>query len=350
MKYFVRELLENTVLLTGAAVLCGSIIYILGENPFYILGIFFDGAFGTVNSIAYTLFYTTPLIFTGLAVGIGFQGGMFNIGAEGQLYLGAFTAALTGYAFSYLPGLILIPFAIISAAVAGGLWGLLPGYLKGKFGSHEVITTIMMNFIAVGLLSYIVSNFFRKQGTQNLETPDIAEQATLPVVGDIVSFLGFRVEIPAPLNVSFIIAIAVAIGLYVFLWKTVIGYELRIGGASPIAARSAGINVTRIALITMFISGAIAGLVGVNEVLGYRHSFLHNFSPGYGYTGIAIALMGKNHPFGIVISAVVFGSLMRGGLLIDIYSDVLSKDIMFVFQGIFILFIAARTLTRKKYS
>ena len=345
-RYLIREIFINGAAIFGAVVICGIIIFLLGENPFRIYSIFFDAAFGSLTGFAYTLFYTTPLIFTGLAVGIGFRGGLFNIGAEGQLYMGAFAAAWVGFTFTALPGWLLIPLAICAAALMGGIWGWIPGYLKGRFGSHEVINTIMMNFIAVGILGYFVSESlpFREPGDLIPETLSISEHAHLPLLADIFSRLGINIPKTTPLNVSFFLAILAAIIIYILLWKTVLGYTLRVCGASPSAAQTAGIKVARITAVTMAISGALAGLVGVNEVLGYRHRFLFNFSPGYGFMGIAIALMGKNHPFGIVVSALIFGAIMRGGLMVDIYSDTLSKDIMYVFQGIIILFIGARML------
>ena len=348
MKNFKREILINGSAIIGAAVICGIIIVILGENPFTILFVFLNGAFGSFNNFSYTLFYTTPLIFTGLAVGIGFRGGLFNIGAEGQLYMGAFAAAWIGFTFTSLPGWLLVPLAVISAAAAGGVWGLIPGYLKSRFGSHEVITKIMLNFIAIGILGYLVSEPFREPGDQIPETPEIAAHAELPVLSDLYSLFGIDAGVSAPLNMSFFIAIGAAVLVYVFLWKTVPGYELRVAGESPSAAQTAGISITRITIITMVISGALAGLGGVNEVLGYRHRFMMNFSSGYGFTGIAIALMGKNHPLGIVITAFLFGALMRGGLIVDIYSVSLSRDIIYIFQGILILFVAARAVMAKQ--
>ena len=346
LRSLIREVVISGTALSAAAVICGIIIFVLGENPFRIYSIFFNAAFGSVTGFAYTLFYTTPLIFTGLAVGIGFRGGLFNIGAEGQLYMGAFAAAWTGFTFTSLPGWLLIPAAICAAAIMGGIWGWIPGYLKGRFGSHEVINTIMMNFIAVGILGYLVSESlpFRETGDLIPETMTISENAHLPLLAGIFSHIGINIPKTTPINVSFFLAILAAIIMYMLLWKTVLGYKIRVCGASPSAARTAGINVARITAVTMAVSGALAGLVGVNEVLGYRHRFLFNFSPGYGFTGIAIALMGKNHPFGIIVSALIFGAIMQGGLMIDVESDTLSKDIIYVFQGIIILFIGARIL------
>jgi len=336
------ELLLNGAALAAAGVVCAAVISAFGENPAEVFRVFLDAVCGSWTGILYTLFYTTPLIFTGLAVGIAFHGGLFNIGAEGQLNAGAFAAAWVGFTFTSLPGWLLVPAAIGAAAAAGGVWGWIPGYLKGKFGSHEVINTIMMNYIAAGVLGYLVANPFKSAGDQILQTEPIAPQAHIPLLTDLLSFTGINLPKSAPLNASLILAVAAALFLYLLLKKTVPGYEIRAAGLSPAAAKASGINTTRTVAITMFISGAAAGLVGVNEILGYRHRFLFNFSPGYGFTGIAIALMGKNNPLGIMLSALLFGAIMRGGLMLDIYFERISKDIMYVFQGVIILFIAAR--------
>ncbi|MFC1513882.1 ABC transporter permease [candidate division KSB1 bacterium] len=340
-----REVFINGTALISATVISSVFILILGENPFAVFGTILSGTFGSLSGFSYTLFYTTPLIFTGLAVGIGFKCGFFNIGAEGQLYTGAFAAAWAGFTFSFLPGWILIPFCIFIAMLAGGIWGWIPGYLKGRFGSHEVINTIMMNFIAIGIIGYFVSGPFMDKSTITPQTPLIAEHAQLPLLSEITSPIGIDIPAAVPLNFSFIIALFVSFLVYIYIWKTIPGYELRAAGASRSAAHSSGINIIKVTALTFAISGAIAGLVGVNEVLGYRHRFLMNFSPGYGYTGIAIALMGRNHPFGIILGAFLFGIITRGGLLIDVYYENLSKDIIYVFQGIIILFIAARSLS-----
>ncbi|MFC1565277.1 ABC transporter permease [candidate division KSB1 bacterium] len=337
-----REIYLNCAALSAAVFICGMIIIFAGENPLSVFMLFISDAFGTVTGFLYTLYYTTPLIFTGLAVGLGFRAGLFNIGAEGQLYAGAFAAAWAGITLNFLPGWLQLPCAILAAAAAGGIWGWIPGYLKGKFGSHEVITTIMMNFIAFGIVGYLITKPFHDPSDVIPQTVEISPSAQIPLIADVVKYIGIDIPRSVPLNMSFLIAIAAAVIVYILLWKTVPGYEIRASGASPEAAAAGGINVIRVTALTMAACGALAGLVALNEILGYRHRFLLNFSPGYGFTGIAIALMGRNHPFGILAAALLFGALTRGAIIIDINFENISKDIIYIFQGIIILFIAGR--------
>jgi len=336
------EIIINGLALLTSGIVCGIIVAVFGENPIAVFSVFVDAAFGSASGIMYTLFYATPLIFTGLSVGIAFKAGLFNIGAEGQLYIGAFAAAWIGITFTSLPGWLLVPLTVCGAALAGAVWGWIPGYFKGKFGSHEVINTIMMNYIAIGIMSCLVSKPFKEMGNQIPQTREIAQQAHIPLISELLAPIGIHVPESVPLNAAFILAVIVAGVLNVILWKSAAGFEIRATGASPAAAGSAGINTAKTLALTMALSGAVAGLVGVNEVLGYRHRFLLNFSSGYGFTGIAIALMGKNHPVGIIFSALLFGAIMRGGLILDIYFQNISRDIIYIFQGIIILFIAAR--------
>ncbi|MCP4727750.1 MAG: ABC transporter permease, partial [bacterium] len=337
-----KEILLNGIALLSAVLICGIIIFFVGENPFDVFLVFLGGTFGSVTGFLYTLYYTTPLIFTGLAVGLGFRAGLFNIGAEGQLYAGSFAAAWIGFTLTFLPGWLLLPAAVLAAAAAGGIWGWIPGYLKGRFGSHEVITTIMMNFIAAGILGYLITKPYRDPADIIPQTVEISGGAKIPLIADVLKYIGIDLPQTVPLNLSFLIAIAAAVFIWFLLWKTVPGYEIRAVGMSPAAAAVSGINIVKVTALTMAVCGALAGFVGLNEVLGYRHRFLLNFSPGYGFTGIAIALMGRNHPFGILAAAFLFGALTRGSIIIDITFTNISKDIIYIFQGIIILLIAGR--------
>ena len=350
MKTLTKYTKENIILFTAflASLICsGFIIFLLGENPIRVFIIFFNGAFGSWNNLGYTLFFATPLIFTGLSVAICFRGGLFNIGAEGQLYIGTFACAYIGFKFLNLPPFLLIPLSVLFSAVAGGFWGLIPGYLKARTGAHEVINTIMLNFIAVALTGYFASGPFQAVGDQIPETSPISESAHLPRMGEILKIVGLNYPDSIPLNFSFIIAVFLCILVYFMFKYTTLGYEIRAVGFNKNAALASGINVNWIITLTFVISGAIAGLVGTNEVMGYRYRFLDNFSAGYGYMGIAVALLGRNHPVGVFISAVIFGAIMRGGLLIDIYSDKISKDVVYIIQGILILFIISGELWKK---
>jgi len=321
------------------------IVLLLGKNPILFLQLLWRGAFGSGNNFALSLIKTTPLILTGLSVAIGFRAGLFNIGAEGQLYMGAFACAYVGFTFTDLPGFLLIPLSILFSIGAGGLIGFIPGYLRAKTGAHEVIVTIMLNFIAIGLTGYFVSGPFKNPGDLIPQTQLISNSAHIPKIGELLEILGIKSSIP--LNFSFILAVFVCLFIYFVFKYTTFGYEIKAVGLNKKAAAASGINVNLIIILTFVLSGAIAGLVGVNEVMGYRYRFLDGFSAGYGYLGIAVALLGRNHPAGVFISAVIFGAVMRGGLLVDVYSEKISKDFVYIIQGILILFVVSGELWNK---
>lgn len=350
MKKLLSELVSPLIAVIAAFIIGGVIVLLIRDNPFETYRILLSSAFGfydalghfTFDNWGYTLFYATPLIFTGLAVALAFKCGLLNIGAEGQLYIGAFAAAWVGMKFTGLPAIILVPLAMIAAMVAGGFWGAVPGVLKARFGSHEVINTIMMNFIALGLLSYLTQYHFKDPGDAILESHLIAPQAHLARFHTLLAPFGINFPDRIPLNVSFLLAILTCFVVWVFLWKTKWGYEIRAAGANPEAAEYGGINVQKQIILAMTLSGAIAGMVGINEVLGYRYRYYHDFSANYGFTGIAVALLGRNHPLGVFLAAILFGALMRGGLFTDIFTERVSKDLVLVLQAIIILFVAMR--------
>ncbi|MGH9838799.1 MAG: ABC transporter permease [Blastocatellia bacterium] len=354
MKTLLRELLFPLIAVFAAFLLGGLIVLAIGDNPITVYRLLVSSAFGlfdamgnfTFDNWGYTLFQATPLIFTGLAVALAFKCGLLNIGAEGQLYMGAFAAAWVGITFATLPGAVLIPLAMLAAMLAGGLWGAIPGVLKARFGSHEVINTIMLNFIAVGLISYLTQNFYKEPGDPIMQTVPIAEQAHLARFSGLLSPVGINFPQRIPLNVSFLLALLAAFLVWVFLWRTKWGYEIRAVGSGPSAAEYGGISVPRQIVLAMALSGALAGMVGINEVLGYRYRYYHDYSPGYGFTGIAVALLGRNHPVGVVLAAILFGALIRGGLFVDIFSDKVSKDLVLVLQALIILFVAMEMLFR----
>lgn len=343
MQRIVDALLFPLLAVISAFLVGAIIVFLVGDNPIRVYQIFFASAFGTIDGISYTLFYATPLICTGLAVAIAFRCGLLNIGAEGQLYVAAFAAAWVGFTLDTSKWIV-IPLCMIAAMVAGGVWGGIPGLLKARFGSHEVINTIMMNFIAVGLTSYLTQYHYRIAGDPILQTKPIVAQAHIPRMSAMLTPLGIDFPAWLPLNLGFVIAILACIVVYVFLWKTKWGYELRAVGANPSAAEYGGINVSRSIVIAMCLSGALAGLVGINEVLGYRYRYYDGFSANYGFTGIAVALLGRNHPLGIFLAAILFGALVRGGLFINIFSDKISKDLVVVLQAIIILFVACEAI------
>jgi simple sugar transport system permease protein len=330
------------VLAIGAGLGIGAIIVkMVGESPGEMYRLLFTGAFGSLNGIAYTLFYATPLIFTGLAVAVAFRGGLFNIGAEGQLTLAAFVAAWAGINLSFLPPLILVPTCICVAVAVGAIWAAIPGFLKVRFGVHEVINTIMMNFVAVGLANFLVTGPFRAPGDQIPETTLIGNAAHIPRAGALLSPVGLDMPSYVPLNVSFLMGIVACILIHLFLFRTTWGFEMRAVGLNPKAAEAAGINVAKNIVLAMAISGALAGLVGVNDVMGYEYRYRDGFSPGYGFLGIAVALLGRNHPFGVLCTAILFGALVRGGLTVDMLMERISKDIVYLIQGVIIVAVAS---------
>ncbi len=327
-----------------AALLVGAVlIFSVGENPLEVYWIFFKNSLFSGKGIGYTLFYATPLIFTGLAVAFGFRCGLFNIGAEGQLYVGAMATTLVAIWLDGTSAWIMIPVCFMVAFTAGGIWGGIPGILKARFGGHEVINTIMMNLIAFSLVNYLVVGPFHRRGTQILETEFIPNAARIPRIHDILPWAPKSL----PLNLGFVIALITCVLVYLILWKTKWGYEIRAVGISNTVSQYAGINVKKNMVMAMFISGGFAGMVAIHEVMGYRYTFHDSFSQGVGFIGIAVALLGRNHPVGIVLAALLFGALSRGSLFLDLNFDSLSKDLVMVLQGVIILFVATDQLFKK---
>jgi simple sugar transport system permease protein len=316
----------------------GLVVTAIGENPFRIYGILFRGAFGSVDAVGFVLFNAVPLIFTGLAVAFAFRAGLFNIGGEGQLYLGAFVCTLAGLAFAGLPAVLLIPLMIVASALGGALWASVPGLLKARFGVHEVINTIMMNFIAVGLTSYFVVNVLREPAQMTPQTAEIVAAGHLPRLAGAFQRVGIPLPNANPLNLSIVIALAAVWLAWYILHRTNLGYEIRAVGMNAQAAEYAGINVRRTVVLAMVISGAFAGLVATNEVMGFRHRFLDNFSSGLGFMGIAVALLGKNTPVGVLVASLLFGVLNTGALEIDVFTDV-PRELILVLQAVTIILV-----------
>jgi len=349
-----REILFPLVAVIAAFIVCGLVVLLIGDSPIQTYKLLIGSAFSWPDGIGYTLFNATPLIFTGLAVAVAFRCGLLNIGAEGQLYVAAFATAWVGIKlggvvistgegqvvsapFANLPAIILLPVCCVVAIAAGAIWGGIPGLLKAKFGSHEVINTIMLNFIAVALVGYFTQYHFKVPGDAIMQTAPISENAYIPTLGRYVPGLPERI----PLNFAFILAVIACVLVWVFLWKTKWGYEIRATGANPSAAEYGGISIRKQIILAMAISGGLAGMVGINEVLGHRHRYYDGFSANYGFVGIAVALLGRNHPVGVFLAAILFAILLRGGIFVDAYTVHVSKDIVDMLQGIVILFVAA---------
>jgi simple sugar transport system permease protein len=340
-----RELVFPLIAIVAAFLVGGVIVALIGDDPVYTYRLLIGSAVSWPDGIGYTLFYATPLIFTGLAVAVAFRCGLLNIGAEGQLTIAAFATAWAGIEFAHLPGWILVPLACAVAIASGATWAAIPGVLKARFGSHEVINTIMMNFIAAGVASALTQSYFKEKGDPILETLPIAGHGHIPRLGQIVP--GFPSRLP--LNFAFLIALTACALVYVLLWRTKWGYEIRATGSNPSAAEYAGISVKKQIVFAMAVSGGLAGLVAVNEVLGYRYRYYQSFSANYGFTGIAVALLGRNHPVGVLLASLFFGALTRGGLFVDIFTEHVSKDLVLILQALIILFVAAEALFRRKF-
>jgi simple sugar transport system permease protein len=348
-----REILWPLVAVLAAFVVGGLIVVLIGDNPFVAFYHMIGNSFGSLNDIGYTLFIATPLIFTGLAVAVAFRCGLLNIGAEGQLYVAAFATAWVGIKFGgamvdifgkqenwswySFPSILLVPLCILTAIVAGGVWGAIPGVLKAKFGSHEVINTIMLNFIAVALVSYFTQYYYKIPGDPIMQTAEIGPAAHIPRISQYIPGMPDFV----PLSVAFLIAILMCVLVYVFLWKTKWGYELRAVGENASAAEYGGISPKKQIILAMTISGGLAGMVAIGEVLGDRYRYYHDFSAGWGYLGIAVALLGRNHPLGIIIAALFFAVLKRGEIFVDIETRFVSKDLVEVLQAVIIIFVAS---------
>ena len=291
-----------------------------------------------LRPFAESLVISTPYIFAGLAVALGFRGGLFNIGAEGQLFVGGLASAYVGYSISGLPWYIHLPLALLAGIVAGAIWGAIPGFLKARTGAHEVINTIMMNYVAFRLTDYLLQGGPMTRPDGLPITPEIKPSSYLPAL----------FPRPMRLHAGFFLALAVAALVYWFLWKTTHGFEIRMVGANPNAARYAGVRITRTTVLTMALSGALAGLAGANQVLGLDHRLVRAFSTGYGFDSIALALLGNSHPVGVVLSSLLFGFLRGGAARMQSVAGV-PVELIRVVQGMVIIFVAAPAIIRGLY-
>ncbi len=308
----------------------GSLAMLLAHvSPLVGFGALFDGAFGTPEEIAETLVQTTNLLFPALGVAIAFRAGLFNIGAEGQLVLGGFAAGWLGAQFP-LPGYLAIPMVLFGGAVAGGAWGAIPGFLRAKLGANEVISTLMLNFVATLLTTYLVTGPLAQTGGGSQETGTLPKAAQLP---DLL--------VDSRLTYAFVIALVLAAVLWWVLRRTVFGYALRAAGEAPEAARRAGIDLGRTAFVAMTLSGAIAGLGGATIVAGVLHRFNTGLSPGYGFIAIAVALVGNLDPLWIVVAALGFGMLQSGGVAMQAEAGV-PREVVSLVTGLVIVALAGR--------
>jgi general nucleoside transport system permease protein len=334
-------ILLPAVCLLVALMAAAGVVALVGQDPVEVITVLIHGAFGTQRGLSYTLYYATTFIFTGLAVAVAFHGGLFNIGGEGQAILGGLGTGLVALWFSaFLPAWIMLPLMLVSGALFGMAWAAVPAYLQAYRGSHVVITTIMFNFIASSLLVYLLVNHLRPPGVMSVESAPFSDSAKLPSMRDALGWLGVDWA-ASPLNISLFLALLAALGVYLFLWRTRGGYHLRSVGSSPSAAEYAGVRSKRQVVIAMAISGALAGLVGMNEIAGVNGKLLLEFVSGAGFTGIAVALMGRNHPLGIIFASVLFGALFQGGAEVAFEVRGFSRDMVVMLQGFIVLFSGA---------
>ena len=327
--------------LVQALLVSGLVVLVIGADPLQAVRIMAVGAVGDGVAISYTLYYATDFIFTGLAVAVAFHAGLFNIGGEGQAYLAGLGATLLVLALDqYLPGIVVIPLALVAAIVFGAAWAFVPAYLQAYRGSHIVITTIMFNFIGAALMVYIASDVLRPPGEMLPSSREFAPSAFLPPVHEVLGLIGLQMP-STPLNLSILWAAACCVFVWVFIWRTRWGYAIRAVGLSPKAAVYAGISPQRVVLMAMCLSGGLAAGVAFNQLIGYHHKLLLDFVAGAGFTGIAVALMGRNHPIGIVLSALLFGALHQGGAELAFEIPTINRDMIVAMQGLVILFSGA---------
>jgi simple sugar transport system permease protein len=345
---FIQVVSETSLIpflsIVTAMLIGGVIILLVGGNPIIAYMGLLEGAFGSVRALSETAIWSTPYIFAGLAVALAFRGGLFNIGAEGQLAFGAVFSSLIGYALPGwlgfdLPMWIHLPLTILVGGLAGGLWAAIVGALKAYTGGHEVINTIMMNYIALNATSFLLNGPMKDHAPLNViaRTPEIAESARIMPIFD-----GLRI------HWGFVFALLMAFFVWWLLNKTTLGFEIRTVGLNPDAAQYAGINVKRAIVLTMLFSGILAGLAGTVEVTGlnYRHEL--GFSSGYGYDAIAIALLGKSHPLGVVLASFLFAAMRNGATRMQFLTQ-LPVDLISMIQALILLFVAADAIVRYIY-
>lgn len=333
MKEFFRILL----LVAMGLALGLSVSWFAGESPLRVARVLWHSAFGSPYDFGMTLFYTTPLLLTGLAVALPFRAGLFNIGAEGQLQMGALACAAFAILAPGLPSPVAPILAGLAAFLAGAFWGWIPGWIRARRGGHEVITTIMMNFIAAGVASYLTLYRFRNPDSQNPETAIIAEAFQLK------PFAAFG---EAPVTWALPFAILLAVLLHLFLARTLPGFAMRATGENERAARFGGMDPGRVRMLTMALAGGIAGLVGIGEVLGNAHRFRLGFSAEYGFTGIAVALVARGSPFGVILSAFLFGALHKGAGDLEMETERMNRDLAMILQAMVLLLATADALFR----
>ncbi|SPJ26251.1 ABC transporter permease [Palleronia abyssalis] len=321
-----------------ALIVSGIVVTFIGQDPFEALVIMVNGAVGSTYGWGYTLYYATNFVFTGLAVAVAFHAKLFNIGGEGQAQLGSLGVALVCLSVPWPHWTLALPAAVVGGALFGAAWAAIPAYLQAKRGSHIVITTIMFNFIASALLVYLLIGALKAPGMAP-ETVRFPEGARLPSAQEVLAVIGIPFS-RTPLNVSFLVGLLACFGVWLLMWRTRLGYEIRAFGHSEPAARYAGISPVKITMLAMLISGGLAGLMAVNAVMGEQERLIQDNVLGAGFVGIAVALMGRSHPVGVLIAAILFGALYQGGAELEFETSV-PREMVVVIQALVILFTGA---------
>ncbi len=321
---------------TLAFLIGGLIVMSVGQNPLDAVGIMLYGAFGYGSGFGYTLYYTTDFVFAGLAVSLAYHAGLFNIGAEGQAYVAGLGVILIALALNGQPWQLVVPAMIVVGMAFGAVWGFIPGYLQAKRGSHIVITTILFNFIAVSMMSYIISRILKPANVGNDESAPIIAASRVPGLKEFIPFFNH-----SPVNITFIIAVLALIFVYWLVWRTKFGFALRALGHNPTAANYAGISNEKMIMIVMAMAGALASFVAVNNVGGVQGRLILNFVNGAGFVGVAVAFMGKAHPVGVALSALLFGALYQGGQELAFSMPGITKEMIVTIQALVILFTGA---------
>ena len=323
----------GVALALGAA---GGFVALLGENPLAALRTIIGGSLGGAEGIGFTLFYATNFIFAGLAVAVPFRAGLFNIGVEGQATLAGVGVALAALGSGALPPALALPLIMLSGAFFGALWASIPGWLQARRGSHVVVTTIMFNFLASALLGWLLVDPLRAPGSMQPETRGFPPSAAMPKLDDALAVFGLPAT-GSPLNASLLLALAAAICVHVLINRTRGGFEIRVFGANRDTAASAGVSATRVIVLAMAIAGALSGGLALNELAGAQNRLILEFTGGYGFVGIAVALTGRNSPGGIVLAGILFGALYQGGAELAFERPRITRDVIILVQGVVVL-------------
>ncbi len=334
MRKWQKEFLFSIGALALGVFLALIVVAVLGDSPLNVLRIMFDSALASPTQVGYSLYYATPLLLTGLSVAWAGRAGLFNIGAEGQMTIGGVVMAAVGLAFPALPSFFAIPLALFAGFFAGGVWGAIAGWMKAKRGCHEVLSTILLNFVAYGLAAYTIVGLLKNPASQSPETAVVGDGYQIAQI----SGLGGT----SPLNWALLLSVMCLVFYWFIFKKTRLGFHQRLAGGAPIAGRLAGVKMDRQVITAMFFSGGFAALAAAGPVLGFAHKAREGFAGGAGFVGIAVALLGRGRPIGILFSALLFGVLIKGSLDLDIDTDFVSRDLSTVIQALIVIAVASQ--------